>query len=271
MASELLRIKKRNEVRSELNKLYENSDRSLLIHYSCESFYDIKDGRTPRVTSIAVRNLKSAQTTSFSIHKIAEREGVDIVDIPEKYDQLEKKMLADFFDFVRCKEAFYFIHLNMRDENYGFAAIEHRFQVLGGQPYVIADDKKFDLSRSLISLFGRKYVGHGDGKGRFLTLVELNRITDRAALTGKQEADAFEAAEYVKLHQSTLRKVDCMSNIIERTVDGSLKTHASWTDAHGIHPKVLVEGVKDHWIWSAVVIVAVLTGLLGRLPDIFSF
>lgn len=265
MSSELLRIKKRKEVKTKLTNLYDNSERVLVIHYSCESFYDIKDGRTPRVTSIAVRNLESAQTTSFSIHKIAEREGVPISHIPSKYDELEKKMLSDFFEFVKRKEYFYFIHWNMRDGNYGFSAIEHRFQVLGGKPYEISNDKKFDLARALVSLFGRQYVGHGDGKGRFLMLVELNKISSKDALTGKQEAEAFDSAEYIKLHQSTLRKVDCMSSIFERTLDGSLKTNATWIDTYGMHPKVVVEGIKEHWIWSAVVMVAVLSGLAGRV------
>lgn len=98
MASELLRIKKRKETRQEMISLYEKSDQVLLIHYSCESFYDIKDGRTPRVTSIAVRNLKTAQTESFSVHKIAERSDISINDIPARYDELEKKCLKSFLN-----------------------------------------------------------------------------------------------------------------------------------------------------------------------------
>lgn len=80
--------------------LAENSSHSLIIHYSCESFYDIKDGRTPRVTSIAVKYMKTGQTKSFSIHKTAERKKVNFEKIEEHYDELEKDMLADFFSFV---------------------------------------------------------------------------------------------------------------------------------------------------------------------------
>ncbi|MDY0207637.1 MAG: hypothetical protein RBR82_13595 [Pseudomonas sp.] len=133
MSSELKRIQKRKGMHKELSALYEKSEHVLLIHYSCESFYDIKDGRTPRVTSIAVRNLKTAQTESFSIHKIAERRQVAIADIPTKYDQLEKEMLSEFFEFLKYRQTFHFSHWNMRDGNYGFSAIEHRFQVLGGE------------------------------------------------------------------------------------------------------------------------------------------
>jgi hypothetical protein len=268
MTSELSRVKKRKDTRKEIDKLSEKSDQVLLIHYSCESFYDIKDGRTPRVTSIAVRNLKSAQTESFSIHKIAERSGVAVEDIPNKYDELEKQMLTDYFEFIKYRQPFYFVHWNMRDGNYGFSAIEHRFQVLSGEPYKIPDDKKFDLARALVSLFGRQYVDHGSN-GRFHEVLKLNKMTDNCALTGKEEADAFEAAEYIKLHQSTLRKVDCLSNIFERFHDGSIVTNATWQDKYGMHPKIFVEYFKDHWVWSVVVIIAILSGLIGKLGGLF--
>ena len=49
-----------------------NPKNYLIIHYSCESFYDIQDGHTPRITSIAVYDYATAQTDSFSIHKLAE-------------------------------------------------------------------------------------------------------------------------------------------------------------------------------------------------------
>jgi len=268
MASEISRIRKRKDTRKEISELSSKADQVLLIHYSCESFYDIKDGRTPRVTSIAVRNLKSAQTESFSIHKIAERNRVAISDIPKQYDHLEKEMLSDFFEYLKYRQTFHFVHWNMRDGNYGFSAIEHRFQVLGGMPYQIADDKKFDLARGLVSLFGRQYVGHGTS-GRFHELLKTNKMTDKGALTGKEEADAFDAGEYIKLHQSTLRKVDCLSNIFERIDDGSIVTNATWSDKYGMHPKILVEYVKDHWIWSVIVMIAIISGLVGKLSGLF--
>ena len=267
MPSELLHVKKRKETRKKIEALYERSEYVLLIHYSCESFYDIKDGRTPRVTSIAVRNLKSAQTESFSIHKIAEREGVGIDKIPLQYDELEKKMLSDFFEFIRHRDTYDFIHWNMRDGNYGFSAIEHRFQVLGGEPYKIQDDKKFDLPRALVSLYGNQYVSHGSN-GRFHSLIELNNITCRDFLTGREEAEAFESEEYIKLHQSTLRKVDCMSAIFERTVNKSLVTSAPWKDKYGTHPRVIIEQAKDNWVWSILVMIAILLGLYQTILQI---
>ena len=131
----------------------------MIIHYSCESFYDIKDGHTPRITSIAVYAYATAQTDSFSIHKVAEKSHIQISDIELHYDELEKKMLDEFFAYAKEHSNFFWIHWNMRDINYGFKAIEHRYSVLGGIPYNIPDEKKIDLARQLINCYGVGYAG----------------------------------------------------------------------------------------------------------------
>lgn len=266
MGRELRRLKKRKKTSSKLEDLLEHANSSLVIHYSCESFYDNEDGRTPRVTSIAVRNLDSGQTESFSIHKTAEQKKCPFDEICNRYDELEMDMLEEFFEFVRSHQHFNWVHWNMRDINYGFAAIEHRFRVLGGEPITIAEDRKFDLSRALVNFYGVGYTGHP----RLQTLIEKNRITDRDFLTGADEAAAFIEKEFVKLHQSTLRKVDIIANIIERTADRTLKTNATWAEKTGFHPSALVELVKEHWIWSLVVIVAIVIGLVASFSRLLS-
>jgi len=118
------RYKVHKEALNTLGRLTSNSDSLLIVHYSCESFYDIPEGRTPRITSIAVRYFKAGQTKSFSIHKIAEIEGIKPNDIETCYDDLEKKMLAELFDFVDKHQQCNWLHWNMRDINYGFEAID---------------------------------------------------------------------------------------------------------------------------------------------------
>ena len=127
-----------------LNEIDKNPENYLIIHYSCESFYNITDGHTPRITSIAVYSYNTAQTESFSIHKTAERKHVRIEDIESQYYQLEKDMLEDFFQFVKENRTRKWLHWNMRDINYGFKAIEHRFEVLGGKPICIEESCKID-------------------------------------------------------------------------------------------------------------------------------
>lgn len=154
------RFKKHREAKNELVGLCNSSGNLLLIHYSCESFFDIPEGRTPRVTSIAIRYYKAAQTKSFSIHKLAEREKVLFEDIESHYDWLEKKMLDEYFGFVKQHEQFNWVHWNMRDIDYGFEAIEHRYSVLGGEPIPINNSHKFDLARRIVDIYGPDYIGH---------------------------------------------------------------------------------------------------------------
>jgi hypothetical protein len=85
---------------STLEKTFAEAANVWVIHYSCESFYDRPNGRSPRITSIALRNLSNGQTRSFSIHQVAEREQIEFGSIEQHYDHLEKKMLKEFFAHV---------------------------------------------------------------------------------------------------------------------------------------------------------------------------
>jgi hydroxymethylpyrimidine pyrophosphatase-like HAD family hydrolase len=257
MSKTIRKIKRYKDARKRIEELVDNPEWKLLIHYSCESFYDIKEGRTPRITSIAVRFLQNAQTKSFSIHKIAEIKKIDFNKIEDHYDELEKQMLKDFFDFVKDHKDYIWIHWNMRDINYGFEAIENRFLVLGGVPIHIEDNRKIDLARLLIDKYGVGYIGHP----RLQKLLEKNNIKALNLLSGKEEAEAFENKQYVKLHQSTLRKVDVMENILKRAADEDLKTNSSWRDIYGITPQGIFELIKDNWLLS--LIVSILSILIG--------
>jgi hypothetical protein len=116
-----------------LDKLFGDASNVWVIHYSCESFYDRPEGRSPRVTSIAVRRLDSGQTLSFSIHKVAEEQKIGFNEIEAQYDKLERKMLDEFYSHVGSHRGMKYLHWNMRDINYGFAAIDHRYKVFGGK------------------------------------------------------------------------------------------------------------------------------------------
>ena len=243
------RIKKHKKAKELVDSFYEQNSHCLVIHYSCESFYDIKDGRTPRITSIAVRYLISAQTKSFSIHKIAEIKGIDFKQIDNNYDELEKEMLKEFFDFATMHSTFKWIHWNMRDINYGFEAIQYRATVLGIiKPFEVSDDKKFDLARILIDIYGKKYADHP----RLVSILQQNNISSKNWLNGDEEAIAFENKEFVKLHQSTLAKVDVFESIIKLTAEGQLKTKSKFNDIYGLSPQGIFELVKDNWLYSLI-------------------
>ena len=265
MGHELRRLKNRRETKKRLDELASRESTVLAVHYSCESFYDRQEGRTPRITSIAVRNVASGQTESFSIHKVAEQEGGPFSDIDARYDELERKMLDEFFDHVRNHQGHIWLHWNMRDINYGFQAIEHRYRVLGGAPVSVEEGNKFDLARAMVGLYGVRYIGHP----RLQNLTKKNKITDRDALSGKEEADAFECKDYVTLHQSTLRKVDIIVNVFERAVDRSLKTNARWHEVYGASPRVIAEVVQEHWVFVILGLVATVLSIIAGLALLF--
>ncbi|HWH81896.1 MAG TPA: hypothetical protein VNU71_06645 [Burkholderiaceae bacterium] len=286
-SSEISRVRERSKCRKRLNEIYDEAINAYLIHYSCESFY-APDGQSPlanstRVTSIAVRNLKSGQTKTWSIHKSAELCGLldnltalikanaplasqpedlgaaqaaSTAQISEILNPLEFDMLKGYFSFVENHTDSTFVHWNMRDDNYGFSALEHRFRVLKGVPVILQDNKKFDLARELITIYGKRYASHtspSGRRGRLMTVIELNKISDTDALQGAEEAAAFVNGEFIKLQQSTLRKVDVLSNVFDRTHDKSLKTSASFMDTYGVHPVALLEVAKNNPVVTGLI------------------
>lgn len=237
-----------------------------MVHYSCESFYDRQDGSSPRVTCIAVRNLASGQTKSFSIHQMAEKGRKKTDDIAANYDDLEKRMLKEFFEYAKTHIRSHWLHWNMRDINYGFAALEHRAQTLGNSSVEIPEANRHDLARIFIAIFGVGYIGHP----RLEKLVEKNKITDRDFLVGMDEAKAFENREYVKLHQSTLRKVDVLANLAERAENGTLKSNATWWEIHGGTLGAVLEWLREHWLISSLSALGTIAGAAYKVLPWFS-
>ena len=229
-----------------LSSLFAQVANVWVIHYSCESFYDRPDVSSPRITSIALSKLDSAQTISFSIHQTAERQGITLNRIVQDYDRLEKEMLTKFFHHLDGHKGMKYLHWHMRDVNYGFQAIEHRLKVLGGTPQVVDNNSKFDLPRLLSDIYGVTYIGHP----RMKMLLEKNDIAARDFLTGAEEANAFEQRKFVALHQSTLRKVDVIADIARRANDRTLKTNTTWWEMHGGRVRTVVNWVMGHKAWS---------------------
>lgn len=91
--------------------------------------------------------------------------------------------------------------------------------------------------------------------------MEKNKITDKDFLSGADEAQAFESKEYHKLHQSTLRKVDTIANILERVLNGSLKHNAKFRDIYGTNIEAGMILIKEHPIFAII-------GLLGSIASI---
>jgi hypothetical protein len=259
------RLTERAEGLQLLKDILRDKNKSVVIHYSCESF-ETSHGRTPRVTSICIRYLGTAQTKSFSIHLQAQFEQMDFNNLSfADYDELEKKMLDEFYEFAKQHKDFKWIHWNMRDSNYGFEAIANRYRILGGQAFDIDEDRKYDFPRVLGKIYTHGYEKNKPN-GRLLNLAERNNITIIDALKGIDESIAFDNNEYLKLHKSTLRKVDIIDSIIERVDKNELKVNIKTKHIYGLTIPGIIEIVKNNLI--LITIWSILIYILGIMTQL---
>jgi hypothetical protein len=66
-----------------------------IIHYSSQSLYDADSaGHSPRITSIAVMHFATRQTTSFSVHAVADLLKIGKDEIESRYDDIERDVIG---------------------------------------------------------------------------------------------------------------------------------------------------------------------------------
>lgn len=177
-------------------------------------------------------------------------------------------MLHDLAEFVKCHKDYIWIHWNMRNIKFGFQAIEHRYNVLTGtiqnqyNDFPIIDDMhKIDLSQLLVKKYSENYIDNPKMK----KLVKFNNISDLDFLDGEEEADAFDNHEFIKLHNSTLRKVDCFADILTKVINNELRTKSKWYRIYGYTPQALFKLSQEKWIVAAIV--GVISFILSKLAD----
>lgn len=214
------------EYKTILSKINKNKEKIYFIHYSCQSLSDDNEGYSPRITSIAILHMQSLQMHSFSMHLVAEQLDIKRDDILDHYDEIEKKMLETFFDFLELKKDDYiWIHWNMTNINFGFEALEHRYKVLTSKTAIhIEERNKYNLS----SLLKKKYGSNYSKDPKMLNLMLLNqKVKNRNFLTGKEEVAAYKAVEFVKLHNSTMCKVYFFNFVFEEMNRNKLRTETN--------------------------------------------
>ncbi|MGF7485849.1 hypothetical protein [Lactococcus lactis] len=244
-----------------LRSIEKNPEKYLIIHYSCESFFNLK-GKSPRIASISVRQYNNAQTNNFSIHQVAEQLNMTITD--ENYLKIEKKLLDDFFKFVEKKsDDKIWLHWNMRDSIFGFGALELRYKILKGNPTIIDNDKKVDIGHLFKQYYGEGYIGDSHIK----MLSEKNEFNPRNFLNGTQEAAAFKNKEYVKLSLSTSSKVNLFSSFITYAVNNNLLTNTSKWKMRGTNISGLYSTFEESRFGKIVIglILMIIGGVIGAI------
>jgi len=188
---------------------------------------ELRTGTKTRLSAryrIAVRNIASSETSVFSIYRESELARLGPVHILSRLDQLEYALLSRFFRFLSLNQNNRFVHWNMRDATYGFAAIEHRFRVLGGTPIVLSESNKFDLARAFNNIYGSRYVKPPYIEG----LAVINKLSLSGYLHGPAEVEAFETGFYDRVQRSVLAKVRILNDVFHLAHDRTLKTNANW-------------------------------------------
>ncbi|MEP7197667.1 MAG: hypothetical protein ABI851_14200 [Saprospiraceae bacterium] len=247
------RLDDRRHGLAKIDELKNKKARTLVIHYSCESFF-ATHGRTPRITSIALRNRDNGTTIIFSIHLMAQIKRKDLTNLSNQdFDYLEKEMLKDFYTHLKKHQSYCWVHWNMRNANFGFEAIENRFRILGGHPRNIEDQFRYDLPETLGLIYTYEFEKHDSpSKGQLLNLAVRNKITSRNALKGEEEADAFNNRDFLKLHMSTIRKVEIIDRILTLQEKNKLKVNVWLFKSCGITPAGIIEIVRNNWILFAL-------------------
>ena len=229
-----------------------------VIHYSCQSMYDDNDGLSPRITSIAVSHFGTEQTLSFSTHATAESLHVERENVIEQFDRIELDLLERFYEFVRDRRDKFWVHWNMRNLTYGFEHLEHRYRILSDQnPPVIPVERRINLNDMISNRYGSNYVKHP----RMISLMELNGGRHRHFLSGEEEVEAFQARQFIRMHNSTLCKVGFYNADIKKLIRGKLKTN-SW--GFGVALDRLLEGRFS----KIFALLAAIIGLGSWIPSI---
>lgn len=260
-----VRLEEYREGKKKIDFLKDQKDNTLIIHYSCESFFNLQ-GRTPRITSIAVKNRDANTSEIFSIHLMAQIMHKDLTNLTdEDFDAIEKAMLDDFHEYVQRNLTHNWVHWNMKNASYGFPAISNRYRILGGVPIVIDERFKYDLSDILGNIYTFLYEKDDEpSKGKLLNLSIRNNISTndnkvRDALTGKDEADAFDRKDFLKLHMSTMKKVELIDRILTLEEKKLLKTLMKAHQIYGLSISGIIEIVKNNrflfGLWSVIMAV----------------
>jgi hypothetical protein len=262
------RINLINEANEVLSKISKNKKEVYFIHYSCESFSDVKNGLSPKIASISILNLENEQTHSFSIHQFAEQENItDIKIIKDNYLTIEHKILKSYFQYIKmiCKKHnAIFLHWNMKDSAYGFIALENRFRILKGKPFIIPDVNKINLSNIMYNLFSEKYIENP----KLINIIKYNKYSRNDLMSGEEEAECFEKGDYFKIHKSTLKKVLIFSYIVNDLMLKKFKTKSNYFQANGITFDTFTNYLTQNSISKLILFIFAIIGFISLFKPV---
>lgn len=195
-----------------LSAAYRRDESVFVVHYACENLHQATD-RPPAVSTISVFSVSDGLTRTFS--------RTEVQGDPTS-EEAETALLERFFAFVQSAQGTRYVHWNMSRPQFGFEALAGRYRHLTGNevPANVPASARYDLDDVVTDEFGEDYATHP----KMRTLAQLNGIHPRYALTGAEEAEAFERGDFGAIDRSTAEKVDWISRLCRLFVDGELVT-----------------------------------------------
>jgi hypothetical protein len=221
-----------------IRELEEKLHLVVLIHYSCESFYDVKKG-SPTIVSIAIMDFLGGQVTTCAL-----------CDYPD-----EQSMLSTYFKFLEENKDRLFVHWNMNDSVYGFAAIENRYtQLTGENPFRLPREQMFDLDSLVQVKHGKQYVDHP----KLWNLAVLNRYSTLGFKAGKEEAELFKQGCYFENKLSTIRKIHVLADILADLLSDRLLTRER-------RIQIIIRRVEENLLYKTIVIIAAFASVVSLI------
>lgn len=245
-------IKARKEANVIIQDYTNKKSDYIFIHYSRQNCFSDAYEKGPRVIAIAVMNADSEQLKVFSLRKYAEEQGNDFFLINENdKDSIEKHMLQDFFSYVEANKEKKWLHWNMKNNNFGFSAIENRFSELGGAPFHFEDNKLINISVLLKKKYGTNFanntIWNGKTTGKMYDIFILNHIDDSSILNGEEEIKEYILKNIIYIEQSVFGKLKAFQTIVDKTADNALKTRGNiLKDVYGLNLGGVAQYIQDN-------------------------
>lgn len=228
----------------QLSNVFEAPDRAFAIHYALQRLNRDRSEPSPPVAAVAIRHIGTGKVHVFSIKREADAAGLDLSAAlsSDRMNALEYSLLFKLNDFLATHTEHLFVHWYMRDDRFGFQALDQRFRktqadllahlhggrsvasaaafgfAAGGSPYPVRvpDTAKVDLGLVLRQLYGIGPIG-------LSKLASRNGLSHAELIEGADEPEMFERGNHSRLEWSSSTKARLIEEIARRAAEGRLQ------------------------------------------------
>lgn len=204
----------KSESLSRLRRALDGGEGVIAVHYACESFLTARD-HPPSIASAALVDLQTDEVIGFSR-----------ADCPPatRSEDCELDLLRRLFSELRGRQESHVLHWNMNRPEFGFDALLKRWRYLTQEDLSFtAPRSRHDVDGLFDAAFGENYAPHG----KLESMAKLNDFDMRSFRSGKEEADAFDATDWVTISRSCASKATIIAALARRLFDGTAKTAVS--------------------------------------------